>query len=133
MARRPSVLIFEYITSGGVEEQEDFKSLISEGYGMLSALIRDFARIGYEIRTLVDYRIFERFSSEHNDLIEQNQITIAKINSPNQINMILENIIPNNSYILIIYKRYIAFCSMVGQENLLSIFSCLPHILLLDQ
>jgi tyramine---L-glutamate ligase len=102
MGKGSSVLIFEFVSGGGIENSEDFEFLISEGFGMLSALIEDFSRLGFHIHTLIDNRIFEQFNSQHIDLIERNQITIAKINSSNQVNLILENIIPTCSYILFI-------------------------------
>jgi len=102
MGKSSSVLIFEYVSGGGIEDSEDFEFLISEGFGMLSALIHDFSQLGFNIHTLIDNRIFEQFKSRHFDLIERNQIIIAKINSSNQVNLILENVIPNCSYIIFI-------------------------------
>ena len=106
MGKPSSVLIFEYISGGGIENSEDFELLISEGFGMLCTLIQDFSRMDFEIYTLVDNRIFEQFTLKHDDLIKRNQLAFAKINSPSQVTMILENALSNNSYIIIIAPEF---------------------------
>jgi predicted ATP-grasp superfamily ATP-dependent carboligase len=51
------IFIFEYVSGGGFNKDEIPISLFCEGFGMLVALIKDFMSLGYEVCTLIDYRI----------------------------------------------------------------------------
>lgn len=51
------IFIFEYVSGGGFNKDEIPISLFCEGFGMLVALIKDFKSLGYEVCTLIDYRI----------------------------------------------------------------------------
>ena len=51
------IFIFEYVSGGGFNKDEIPISLFCEGFGMLMAIIKDFKSLGYEVCTLLDYRI----------------------------------------------------------------------------
>ncbi len=49
------IFIFEYISSGGFNNAS--RSLLSEGFGMLTALINDFAEMGFKINLIIDIKL----------------------------------------------------------------------------
>ena len=52
------VFIFEFASGGGFNKVNIPISLFCEGYGMLRSIIMDFKSLNFEIRTMLDYRIF---------------------------------------------------------------------------
>ena len=53
------ILVYEHITGGGCAGEEIQPSILSEGYGMLRALILDLKVIGCNIVTFIDSRLKE--------------------------------------------------------------------------
>ncbi|MCP8311492.1 MAG: ATP-grasp domain-containing protein [Candidatus Methylarchaceae archaeon HK02M1] len=51
------VAIFEYISGGGLSERKLPSSILSEGYSMLSSVLRDFKEADYHTSTLLDSRL----------------------------------------------------------------------------
>jgi len=51
------LLIYEYITGGGYAGKEISPSILSEGFGMLRALISDFKAAGHFVTTFLDSRL----------------------------------------------------------------------------
>jgi predicted ATP-grasp superfamily ATP-dependent carboligase len=51
------IFIFEFVSGGGFNRVNIPISLFCEGFGMLKSIINDFKSIGFEISTLLDYRI----------------------------------------------------------------------------
>ena len=51
------IFIFEFASGGGFNRVNIPISLFSEGFGMLRSIIKDFKSLGFEIYTLLDYRI----------------------------------------------------------------------------
>ncbi|MCP8306030.1 MAG: ATP-grasp domain-containing protein [archaeon] len=51
------VAILEYISGGGLSERRLPSSILSEGYSMLSSVLRDFKEAGYRTSTLLDSRL----------------------------------------------------------------------------
>ena len=101
-----SVLLFEYISGGGVENPSDFKFLISEGFGMLSSLINDFSLLEYKIHTLIDERIIAQFSSTHYEQINSDQMSYTRISNTRQVPLELQSLIPKFDYILFIAPEF---------------------------
>lgn len=52
------IFIFEFVSGGGFNKVNIPISLFCEGYGMLRSIIMDFKSLNFEIRTMLDYRIF---------------------------------------------------------------------------
>ncbi|QGJ70368.1 Hypothetical protein PBC10988_20630 [Planctomycetales bacterium 10988] len=82
----PSILLYEYITGGGVlaeQNEEILNRLKPDGSGMLTAIAEDFAKIpGVELKTMLDHRLLSsvkvpgeilpvRSPSEDRALLEQ--------------------------------------------------------------
>ncbi|MHA1112098.1 MAG: ATP-grasp domain-containing protein [Promethearchaeota archaeon] len=106
MGRAKSVLIFEYISGGGIGSSKDFEFLIPEGFGMLSSLVTDFALSEFQIHTLIDCRVIEQFESNHQILLKINQLEYTKITHEDQITSQLTLLIPKFDYILIIAPEF---------------------------
>ena len=106
MGGAKSVLIFEYISGGGIGSSEDFEFLIPEGFGMLSSLVTDFALSEFQIHTLIDYRVIEQFESNHQNLLKINQLEYTKMTHEDQITSQLTLLIPKFDYILIIAPEF---------------------------
>ena len=106
MGRGKSVLIFEFISGGGIEESSDFEFLIPEGFGMLSSLITDFTQFGFLVHTFVDSRIHTQFQSTHHSLIKNNQLTYTKFAQERQISDELTMKIPEFDFILFIAPEF---------------------------
>jgi len=51
------IFIFEFVSGGGFNKVNIPISLFCEGFGMLRSITQDFKLIGFEIYTLLDYRI----------------------------------------------------------------------------
>ncbi|MFW9939768.1 MAG: ATP-grasp domain-containing protein [Candidatus Thorarchaeota archaeon] len=51
------IFIFEFVSGGGFNRVNIPISLFCEGFGMLNSIIKDFKSIGFELSTLLDYRI----------------------------------------------------------------------------
>ncbi|MHA1671800.1 MAG: ATP-grasp domain-containing protein [Promethearchaeota archaeon] len=51
------IFIFEFISGGGFNHVDIPISLFTEGFGMLRAIVEDFKNLGFQIKTLIDYRI----------------------------------------------------------------------------
>jgi predicted ATP-grasp superfamily ATP-dependent carboligase len=51
------IFIFEFVSGGGFNKVNIPISLFCEGFGMLRSVTQDFKSIGFEIYTLLDYRI----------------------------------------------------------------------------
>ncbi|MFX1374544.1 MAG: ATP-grasp domain-containing protein [Promethearchaeota archaeon] len=56
---RNRIFIYEFISGGGFNKVDIPASLFCEGFGMLKSIIEDFKSIGFEITTLLDYRIYQ--------------------------------------------------------------------------
>jgi predicted ATP-grasp superfamily ATP-dependent carboligase len=52
------IFIFEFVSGGGFNKVKIPISLFCEGYGMLRSIIMDFKILDFEIKTMLDYRIF---------------------------------------------------------------------------
>ncbi len=52
------IFIFEFVSGGGFSQVNIPTSLFCEGFGMLRSIIADFKALGFEIHTLLDFRIF---------------------------------------------------------------------------
>jgi predicted ATP-grasp superfamily ATP-dependent carboligase len=101
------VLVFEYLSCGGIESQNEFdfclaEGLIAEGFGMFEALLRDFLNIGFTIETLVDQRIQSRFQKSFNQEIHQKKIDFTPISPEGNYISALIELIPNVEYIICI-------------------------------
>lgn len=68
---RNRVFIFEYISGGGFNKMKIPLSLFSEGFGMLKVIIKDFKAIGFEIKTILDYRIISIANQLDCDFIKE--------------------------------------------------------------
>ncbi len=75
MEKSKSVLLYEYISGGGIKNTQGFEFLIPEGFGMLSSLIKDFTQLGIKTHTLIDNRISSQFVNTHSELINQESLT----------------------------------------------------------
>jgi predicted ATP-grasp superfamily ATP-dependent carboligase len=51
------IFIFEFISGGGFNHVDIPISLFTEGFGMLRVIAEDFKNLGFQIKTLIDYRI----------------------------------------------------------------------------
>ncbi len=51
------IFIFEFISGGGFNHDDIPISLFTEGFGMLRVIVEDFKNLGFQIKTLIDYRI----------------------------------------------------------------------------
>ncbi|MCX8192025.1 MAG: hypothetical protein N3F06_04375, partial [Nitrososphaerales archaeon] len=51
------VAIFEYISGGGFLDKPIDTSILSEGYAMLTSILRDFKEAGHTTITILDHRI----------------------------------------------------------------------------
>ncbi|TFG17056.1 MAG: ATP-grasp domain-containing protein [Promethearchaeota archaeon] len=106
MSRLKRVLIFEYISGGGIEDVQDFNFLIPEGFGMLSSMITDFASLDFQIYTLIDSRVIEPFKSSHSNLLKNSQLAYTEIAHNEQVKSQLTHLIPKFEYILIIAPEF---------------------------
>ncbi len=106
MSRVKRVLIYEYISGGGIEDLQDFNFLIPEGFGMLSSMITDFALLDFHIYTLIDSRIIEPFKSSHSNLLKNNQLEYTEIVHNEQVKSQLAYLIPKFENILIIAPEF---------------------------
>ena len=79
------VLLFEYISGGGMGNSADFEFLISEGFGMLSSLISDFLRLGFGIQVLIDERVVKRFTQKFNNEIQDQKIRFVVISNEKEL------------------------------------------------
>lgn len=52
------VFIYEHVSGGGFNNKEIPLSLFSEGFGMLRVIIEDLKALNFEVKTMLDYRIF---------------------------------------------------------------------------
>ena len=52
-----NLLVYEHVTGGGFADKRISPSILSEGYGMLRALISDFRSAGYKVTTFLDLRL----------------------------------------------------------------------------
>ena len=74
--RKLKILVFEYITGGGLNKSELPESLAREGLLMLRSLVNDLARIdGVEMTVMLDFRLAESLGSisHHAHIIGQEQ------------------------------------------------------------
>jgi len=51
------IFIFEFISGGGFNHVDIPISLFTEGFGMLRVIAEDFKNLGFQIKTLIDFRI----------------------------------------------------------------------------
>ena len=65
------VFIYEHVSGGGFNDKEIPLSLFSEGFGMLRAIIEDFKALNFEIKTMLDYRIFRMANLLNCDYIKE--------------------------------------------------------------
>jgi predicted ATP-grasp superfamily ATP-dependent carboligase len=70
-----NIFIFEYISSGGFSDEDVPNTLLSEGFGMLSSLVKDFFYLGFKINLLIDNRLILLFQSLMDGLKEEKGIT----------------------------------------------------------
>ncbi|MHA1727429.1 MAG: ATP-grasp domain-containing protein [Promethearchaeota archaeon] len=52
-----NIFIFEYLSSGAISGKEHHFSLLSEGFGMLSALIKDFLALNFSVNIILDKKL----------------------------------------------------------------------------
>lgn len=57
MKKDLKLLIYEHTSGGGFRDKKVSSSILSEGYGMLNALIADFKAAGHRVTTLLDSRL----------------------------------------------------------------------------
>ena len=100
------VLLFEYISGGGMGNSADFEFLISEGFGMLSSLISDFLRLGFGIQVLIDERVVKRFTQKFNNEIQDQKIRFVVISNEKELPTGLEMLIPSSDFILLIAPEF---------------------------
>ena len=55
--KKSRIFVFEFVSGGGFNKIEIPPSLFCEGFAMLKSIITDFNEIGFEVNTLLDYRI----------------------------------------------------------------------------
>lgn len=55
--KKSRIFVFEFVSGGGFNKIEIPLSLFCEGFAMLKSIIADFKEIGFEVNTLLDYRI----------------------------------------------------------------------------
>ncbi|TFG25982.1 MAG: ATP-grasp domain-containing protein [Promethearchaeota archaeon] len=65
------IFIFEYISGGGFNKMAIPLSLFSEGFGMLKVSIQDFKSLGFEVKTILDYRISSLASQLDCDIMKE--------------------------------------------------------------
>ena len=76
-----NILIFEYITSGGMVDHALPSSLVREGEMMLNAVVRDFEAIpNVDVSALRDYRLINKINSANDIIIEPQQNYVEKLN-----------------------------------------------------
>ena len=49
--------IFEYVSGGGIKEEDISHNMLCEGYSMLKSATEDFQMAGYEVSTILDSRL----------------------------------------------------------------------------
>ncbi len=69
------IFIFEFVSGGGYNKVDIPSSLFCEAYAMLRTLIADFKKLGFQITTLLDFRI--NFLSQY---LEADKIKLVRKN-----------------------------------------------------
>jgi len=69
------IFIFEFVSGGGFNQVDIPPSLYSEGFAMLRTIIADFRKLGFQITTLLDFRI--NFLSQY---LEADKIKLVRMN-----------------------------------------------------
>jgi len=89
------IFIFEFVSGGGFCRDNIPTSLFCEGFGMLRSIITDFKILGFEIHTMLDYRICYLSKFLQADIIR-------KVEKDRSYIHIFKDLIKNSKYVFII-------------------------------
>lgn len=116
-----SIFIYEYLSGGGICNEDVPMSLLSEGFSMLSALIEDFSSIGFKIHLLLDSRLLDKLK-----LIKQKSkwIKYDLIKDPKELKSRFDEYVIISDYILVIApeSNFILFKLVSRVEEILKAF-----------
>lgn len=123
------VLLFEYISGGGMGNSADFEFLIAEGFGMLSSLITDFIQLGFSVQVLIDVRVRNRVIKKFQYAIRDHKLTFETISNEKELSPQLQTLVPNSDYVLLIAPEFlnILYDLVSSIESILQ-----PHQILLN-
>ncbi|MBD3353354.1 MAG: ATP-grasp domain-containing protein [Candidatus Lokiarchaeota archaeon] len=104
MDKGKSIFIFEYLSCGGLIHENADISLLTEGFSMLKALIKDFFRLGFEINLMIDYRINAQLENLKK---ECNTIDFRTISSKAEdFKREFDSLVINSEYIIVIAPEF---------------------------
>ena len=102
------IFIFEYISSGGFNNAS--RSLLSEGFGMLTALINDFAEMGFKINLIIDIKLKSEILSLNTKLNEimtdKVELNIRFIENSEELEQSIDNFVKISDYSLFIAPEF---------------------------
>lgn len=102
------IFIFEYISSGGFNNASH--SLISEGFGMLTALINDFAEMGFKINLIIDIKLKSEILSLNAKLneilLDEIDLNIKFIEKPEDLEQSIDDFVKISDYSLFVAPEF---------------------------
>ena len=102
------IFIFEYISSGGFNNASH--SLLSEGFGMLTALINDFAEMGFKINLIIDIKLKSEILSLNtklNDIfLDKIDINIKFVEKSEELERSIDDFVKISDYSLFIAPEF---------------------------
>lgn len=93
------IFIFEFISGGGLNHEDIPISLFTEGFGMLRVIVEDFKNLGFQIKTLIDYRIQHMIKYLKADFIKE-------INQSMNIFLEVKKAVKDCKYVFIIAPEF---------------------------
>jgi hypothetical protein len=116
-----SIFIYEYLSGGGICNEDVPLSLLSEGFSMLSSLIEDFASIGFKIHLLLDFRLTDKLNLLK---LKSNKIKHDLIKNSQELKSKFDEYIIISDYILVVApeSNFILFNLVSRVEEILKSF-----------